>query len=70
MNLIKKQIAFSSKVNPEGEIKPAWENFLQYTVNRESYIDWAQREEPRALRDDILEYDAKPWYSKLNFIIP
>lgn len=70
MGLVKKQIAFASKVNPQGAIAPAWENFLQYTVNREAYLEWARREEKRELRDDVLEYVDKPWYSHLSGFLP
>lgn len=47
MNLIKKQIAYSSTVNPEGDIIPAWQAFLQNYVNRESWIAWGESAEER-----------------------
>lgn len=68
--MIQQQIAFASVVNPKGDIAPAWSAFIQNYVNRESWIEWAQTPDVRALRDDVLEYTDKPWYSKLNGLIP
>lgn len=65
MNLIKKQIAYSNKVNPQGEIAFAWANFLKYTVDREAYIEWARTPDHRLLADDLWP-EKRSWWKVIR----
>jgi hypothetical protein len=43
MNYVLQQIAYASVVSPQGDIAPAWQAFVQATVDREALSEWGQR---------------------------
>lgn len=60
--LIPKAIAYARNVRAiENNSYQAW---LRQVVEREDLIAWAQKEEPRHLRDDLTEYVWLPWWRR------
>lgn len=44
---------------------PNMEHQMMQEENERSFLEWCRKEEPRHLREDILDYDSTPWYKRL-----
>lgn len=43
MTYFQEQLSFAGTVNPQGDIVPAWQAFVQARVNKEALAEWGVR---------------------------